>query len=432
MIWNKERETLNDSKKEAIQGELLKNLIKRVYGSIPFYKEKIDSSGLAPDGVRSISDLKNLTFTTKDDLRDNYPFGMFSVPMDKIVEIHTSSGTTGKPVVGGYTKKDIDMWSEVMARCLASSGTTENDVVQNAYGYGLFTGGLGIHYGARRIGANVVPISGGNTKRQLMVMQDFKSTIITCTPSYSLYLAEVGEEMGIDFKSLPLKAGNFGAEPWSNNIRKEIESRLNLLALDIYGLTEIIGPGVGNECRYKCGIHICDDHFYPEIINPETGEVLPPGEVGELVITTLTREATPLLRYRTRDITKLIPGRCQCGRTSVRVERIMGRTDDMLIIRGVNVFPSQIEEVLVNIKGIEPHYQIIVERTGTLDQLEVLVEMNEQLISDEIRRLEILEGKIRSEIESLLGIKVRVKLVEPKTITRSEGKAKRVIDKRNI
>ncbi len=432
MIWNRERETLSDSKKEAIQGELLKNQIKRVYGSIPFYKEKIDSSGLTPEMIMSIFDIKKLPFTTKDDLRDNYPFGMFAVSTDKIVEIHTSSGTTGKPVVGGYTKKDIEIWSEVMARCLAFSGTTENDVVQNAYGYGLFTGGLGVHYGARRIGANVIPISGGNTKRQLMVMQDFKSTIITCTPSYSLYLAEVGEEMGIDFKSLPLKAGNFGAEPWSNNIRKEIENRLGLLALDIYGLTEIIGPGVGNECRYKCGVHICDDHFYPEIIDPDTGEVLPSGEVGELVITTLTREATPLLRYRTRDITKLIPGRCQCGRTSVRIERIMGRTDDMLIIRGVNVFPTQIEEVLVNIKGIEPHYQIIVERTGTLDQLEVQVEMNENLISDEIRRLEILESSIRSEIESLLGIKVKVKLVEPKTIARSEGKAKRVIDKRNI
>ena len=382
--------------------------------------------------IMSISDIKKLPFTTKNDLRDNYPFGMFAVSRDKIVEIHTSSGTTGKPVVGGYTKKDIEVWGEVMARCLASSGTTENDVVQNAYGYGLFTGGLGVHYGARRIGANVIPISGGNTKRQLMVMQDFKSTIIACTPSYSLYLAEVGEEMGINLKSLPLKAGNFGAEPWSNNIRKEIENRLGLLALDIYGLTEIIGPGVGNECRYKCGIHICDDHFYPEIINPDTGEVLPPGEAGELVITTFSREATPLIRYRTRDITKLIPGRCQCGRTSVKIERIMGRTDDMLIIRGVNVFPSQIEEVLVNIKGVEPHYQIIVERTGTLDRLEVQVEMNEALISDEIRRLEILESKIRSEIESLLLIKVKVKLVEPKTITRSEGKAKRVIDNRNI
>ena len=319
-----------------------------------------------------------------------------------------------------------------MARCMAASGTTRDDVVQNAYGYGLFTGGLGVHYGSRKIGANVIPISGGNTKRQIMVMQDFGSTILTCTPSYALYLAEVGEEMGVDFKKLPLKAGNFGAEPWSNNMRKEIESRLGILALDIYGLTEIIGPGVGNECEYKEGIHICDDHFYPEIINPDTGEVLEPGEVGELVITTLTREATPLLRYRTRDITSIIPGKCKCGRTSTRIQRIMGRTDDMLIIRGVNVFPSQIEEVLVNIEGVEPHYQIIVDRVGALDVLEVQVEMNEKLLSDEIKELEALERKIQSEIESMLGIKVGVKLVEPKTIARSEGKAKRVIDKRKL
>lgn len=432
MIWNREKETMSDSKKEAIQSELLKNLVKRVYKTIPFYRNKIDSVGINPEGILLISDIEKLPFTTKDELRDNYPFGMFAVPMEKVVEIHTSSGTTGKPVIGGYTVKDIDIWSEVMARCLAFSGTTEHDIVQNAYGYGLFTGGLGVHYGARRIGANVIPISGGNTKRQLMIMQDFKSTIITCTPSYSLYLAEVGEEMGIDFKSLPLKAGNFGAEPWSNNMRKEIENRLGLLALDIYGLTEIIGPGVGNECRYKNGVHICDDHFYPEIINPETGEVLPPGEVGELVITTFTRDATPLIRYRTRDITELIPGKCQCGRTSARIKRIMGRTDDMLIIRGVNVFPSQIEEVLIRIEGVEPHYQIIVERIDNLDELEVQVEMNENLISDKIKGLEILENKIRSEIESMLGIKVSVKLVEPKTIARSEGKAKRVIDKREI
>jgi phenylacetate-CoA ligase len=432
MIWNRERETLPDGKKKALQNELLKIMIRRLYDKIPFYKEKFDSDQIKPEDVYAISDIKNLPFTTKDDLRQNYPFGMFAVPMDKIVEIHTSSGTTGKPVIGGYTSADISLWGEVMARCLAASGTTSNDIVQNAYGYGLFTGGLGVHYGARRIGANVIPISGGNTKRQIMILEDFGSTILTCTPSYSLYLAEVGEEMGINFKNLPLKAGNFGAEPWSNNMRKEIESRLGLLALDIYGLTEIIGPGVGNECQHKIGVHICDDHFYPEIINPETGEVLPYGEVGELVITTLTREATPLLRYRTRDITKLIPGQCKCGRTSIRMQRIMGRTDDMLIIRGVNVFPSQIEEVLVRVEGVEPHYQIIVERIGTLDELTVEIEMNEKLISDEIKNLERLENRIRAEIESILGIKIGVKLVEPKTITRSEGKARRVIDKREL
>jgi len=406
MIWNKERESLTDRKKRDIQSEGLKSLVGRVYEHIPFYKEKIDSLGLRPSDITSIKDIVKLPFTTKDDLRQNYPFGMFAVPMSDIVETHTSSGTTGKPVIGGYTINDIDLWSEVMARCLSMSGTTSEDIVQNAYGYGLFTGGLGVHYGARKIGAAVIPVSGGNTKRQIMLIQDFKSTILTCTPSYCLYLAEVAEEMGVDFKSVHLKAGNFGAEPWSNNMRVEIEKRLNLLALDIYGLTEIIGPGVGNECRFKNGIHICDDHFYPEIINPETGEVLPPGEVGELVITTLTKEATPLIRYRTRDITAIIPGECECGRTSVRVRRLMGRTDDMLIIRGVNV--------------------------GILDELSVFVEMNEKMISDEIKELERVEDTIRKEIESVLGIKIAVKLVEPKSITRSEGKAKRVIDKRKF
>jgi phenylacetate-CoA ligase len=430
MIWNEERETLPDGKKVQLQGDLLKGLSRRLYDSIPFYRDRMDKTGMNPGRILSISDIEKLPFTTKNDLRDNYPFGMFAVGMEKVTEIHTSSGTTGKPVIGGYTLGDIEIWSEVMARCLSTSGTTEHDVVQNAYGYGLFTGGLGVHYGARRIGATVVPISGGNTKRQIMILQDFKSTILTCTPSYSLYLAEVGEQMGLDFEKLPLKAGNFGAEPWSNNIRREIERRMSLLALDIYGLTEIIGPGVGNECSRKCGIHICDDHFYPEIIDPETTQVLPPGEVGELVITTLTREATPLLRYRTRDITKLIPGKCECGRTSVRMERIMGRTDDMLIIRGVNVFPSQIEEVLVNVEGIEPHYQIVIDRVGALDELEVHVEMNERLISDEIKGLENVERRIKNDIESVLGIKVGVKLVEPKTIARSEGKAQRVIDNR--
>ncbi len=432
MMWNNEREALTDNAKKALQSEALKGLVKRAYDRIPFYTQKFDQLGLKPAHISSIEDITKLPFTNKTDLRDNYPFGMFAVPMSEVVETHTSSGTTGKPVIGGYTKKDIDLWSEVMARCLTMSGTAPSDIVHNAYGYGLFTGGLGVHYGARRIGATVIPVSGGNTKRQIMIMQDFGSTILTCTPSYTLYLAEVGEEMGIDFKGLPLRAGNFGAEPWSNNMRIEIENRLGLLALDIYGLTEIIGPGVGNECEQKTGVHLCDDHFYPEIINPDTGEVLPPGEVGELVITTLTKEATPLIRYRTRDITTLKPRKCACGRTSMRMERIMGRTDDMLIIRGVNVFPSQIEEVLVRIEGTEPHYQIVVDRVGSLDVLEILVEMNEKMISDEIKELEQVELKIKSEIESMLGIKVGVKLVEPKTIARSEGKAKRVFDKRTL
>jgi len=432
MVWNSEREKLTESDKRALQSEQLKNLVGRVYEKVAFYRTAFDKHGLKPSHVKSIDDISKLPFTTKTDLRGTYPFGMFAVPMHEVVEIHTSSGTTGKPVVGGYTRNDVELWSEVMARCLSLSGTTSEDIVHNAYGYGLFTGGLGIHYGARKIGALVIPISGGNTKRQIMMLQDFGGTILTCTPSYSLYLAEVGEDMGVDFRKLPLKAGNFGAEPWSNTMRREIENRLGLLALDIYGLTEIIGPGVGNECEHKTGVHLCDDHFYPEIIDPDTGEVLPPGEVGELVITTLTKEATPLIRYRTRDITSLIPGTCSCGRTSVRMERIMGRTDDMLIIRGVNVFPSQIEEVLVRIEGTEPHYQIVVDRVGKLDVLELHVEMNERMISDEIKELERTETKIRGEIESLLGIKVDVKLVEPKTIARSEGKAKRVIDRRKL
>jgi len=430
MIWNVECETLPDSKKKSRQTELLKDLVRRVYDSIPFYRKKLNAAGITPSDVRTLADIQKLPFTAKDELREGYPYGMFAVPLEDVVEIHTSSGTTGKPVIGGYTRNDIGLWSEVMARCLAMSGTDAGDVLQNAYGYGLFTGGLGIHYGAQKIGAAVIPISGGNTKRQIMIMQDFKTTILTCTPSYSLYLAEVGEEMGVDFGKLPLKAGNFGAEPWSNNMRREIEARLGLMALDIYGLTEIIGPGVANECEHKQGLHICDDHFYPEIINPETGEVPPPGEAGELVFTTLTREATPLLRYRTRDVTRLIEGKCACGRTSARIERIMGRTDDMLIIRGVNVFPSQIEDVLIKMEGIEPQYRIVVERVGALDELTVEVEMNERLISDEIGRLKAAERKIEREIESILGIKAGVKLVEPRSIERSEGKAKRVIDKR--
>jgi phenylacetate-CoA ligase len=432
MIWNEKRETLPEGEKRELQLGLLRSLVERVHDAIPFYNARMKGMGVKPRDLACLEDLARFPFTTKDDLRDNYPFGMFAVPMRYVREIHTSSGTTGKPVIGGYTAADIELWGEVMARCLTMSGTATGDVVQNAYGYGLFTGGLGVHYGARRIGATVIPISGGNTKRQIMVLQDFGSTILTCTPSYSLYLAEAAEEMGVDVRSLKLKAGNFGAEPWSSTMRLEIEKRLGLLALDIYGLTEIIGPGVANECARKRGLHICDDHFYPEIIDPATGKVLPEGEAGELVITTLTREATPLLRYRTRDITRLIPGACACGRSSVRMERLMGRTDDMLIVRGVNVFPSQIEEVLVRIEGVEPHYQIVVERVGALDELEVQVEMNERLISDAIRKLEAVEREIETEIESVLAIKVRVKLVEPKTIARSEGKAKRVIDRRRI
>ena len=432
MIWDPKFECMSIPELRDLQLERLKEVCERTYHRIPFYYQAFRKAGVKPKDINSLEDLSRLPFTTKDDLRDNYPFGLFAVPPSDIVEIHTSSGTTGKPIVGGYTHRDIELWSEVMARCLTCSGTTKDDVVQNAYGYGLFTGGLGVHYGARRIGASVIPISGGNTKRQIMIMQDFGSTILTCTPSYTLFLAEVATEMGMTFERMSLKAGNFGAEPWSESMRVEIERKLKLLALDIYGLTEIIGPGVANECQVKEGLHIFEDHFLPEIIDPATGKSLPPGQAGELVITTLTKEAMPLIRYRTRDITALIPQACPCGRTMVRMKRIMGRTDDMLIIRGVNVFPSQIEAVLMQMEETEPHYQIVVDRVGALDELEIQVEVNEGIFSDQIKRLEDIERKIEKEIESALGISVKVKLAEPKSIQRSEGKAKRVIDKRKL
>jgi len=432
MIWDPKFECMSIPELRDLQLERLKEVCERTNHRIPFYYQAFRKAGVKPKDINSLEDLSRLPFTTKDDLRDNYPFGLFAVPPSDIVEIHTSSGTTGKPIVGGYTHRDIELWSEVMARCLTCSGTTKDDVVQNAYGYGLFTGGLGVHYGARRIGASVIPISGGNTKRQIMIMQDFGSTILTCTPSYTLFLAEVAAEMGMTFERMSLKAGNFGAEPWSENMRVEIERKLKLLALDIYGLTEIIGPGVANECQVKEGLHIFEDHFLPEIIDPATGKSLPPGQAGELVITTLTKEAMPLIRYRTRDITALIPQACPCGRTMVRMKRIMGRTDDMLIIRGVNVFPSQIEAVLMQMEETEPHYQIVVDRVGALDELEIQVEVNEGIFSDQIKRLEDIERKIEKEIESALGISVKVKLAEPKSIQRSEGKAKRVIDKRKL
>jgi phenylacetate-CoA ligase len=432
MVWDPKFECMPIAELRDLQLERLKDICERVYDRVPFYYHAFRKAGAKPKDFKSLEDLSRFPFTTKDDLRDNYPFGLFAVPFSDVEEIHTSSGTTGKPIVGGYTHRDIELWSEVMARSLTCSGTTKDDVVQNAYGYGLFTGGLGVHYGARRIGASVIPISGGNTKRQIMIMQDFGSTILTCTPSYTLYLAEVAAEMGTDFSQMKLKSGNFGAEPWSENMRTEIEKKLSLLALDIYGLTEIIGPGVANECQAKHGLHIFEDHFYPEIIDPSTGKNLPAGEAGELVITTLTKQAMPLIRYRTRDITSLIPGTCSCGRTMVRMKRIMGRTDDMLIIRGVNVFPSQIEAILMQIEETEPHYQIVVDRKGALDELEVQVEVNEGIFSDEIKRLEDIERKIEREIESTLGISVKVRLAEPRSIQRSEGKAKRVIDKRSL
>ncbi|MGQ9778442.1 MAG: phenylacetate--CoA ligase family protein [Bacillota bacterium] len=432
MIWNPEYESMPRRELESLQLERLRRLLVRLAERVPFYRERLGAQGIEAEKIRSLAQLEELPFTTKDDLRENYPFGLFAVPMDEVVRIHASSGTTGKMTVVGYTKNDVAIWAEVMARTLSCAGATAKDVIQVAYGYGLFTGGLGVHYGAERIGATVVPISGGNTKRQLTVMRDFGTTVLACTPSYALYMAEAAREEGIDLRGLRLKAGVFGAEPWSEEMRREIQEKMGLLAIDIYGLSEIIGPGVASECECQNGLHVNEDHFLVEVIDPATGRRLPYGEKGELVFTTLTKEAFPLLRYRTRDIGILYPEPCPCGRTLVRMSRVLGRTDDMLIIRGVNVFPSQIEAVLLAIGGVEPHYQIIVDRERNLDDLEIWVEVSEGIFSDEVKRLEELERKIRAEIESTLGIHARVKLVEPKTIARSEGKAKRVIDRREV
>jgi phenylacetate-CoA ligase len=431
MIWNDEFETLPREAIESLQLKRLQHTLQRVYATVPFYRESFRKAKVTPDMVKTMDDLRRFPFTLKQDMRDNYPYGLFAVPLDQIVRIHASSGTTGKPTVVGYSRRDIDTWAELMARSFVAAGAHRGDVIHNAYGYGLFTGGLGAHYGAEKLGASVIPMSGGNTKKQIMIMQDFGSTVLTCTPSYSLYLAEAAAEEGIDIRNLKLRVGIFGAEPWSEEMRKEIEEKVNIKAVDIYGLSEILGPGVAIECiEAQKGLHIWEDHFIPEIINPDTGEVLPAGEEGELVITTITKEGIPMIRYRTRDITRIISEPCICGRTHVRLQRMSGRTDDMLIIRGVNVFPSQIESVLMNTEGLEPHYQLIVDREENLDTLEIQVEVNEKTFSDEIKVLQDLSVRIRKEIKDLLGITCKVRLVEPKTIARSEGKAKRVIDRR--
>lgn len=431
MIWNDDFETLPREAIEPLQLRRLQQTLERVYATVAFYRDSFDRIGVKPRDIKKLEDLQRLPFTLKKDMRDNYPYGLFAVPLEQIVRIHASSGTTGKPTVVGYTKRDIETWTELMARSFFAAGAHKGDVIHNAYGYGLFTGGLGAHYGAERIGASVIPMSGGNTKKQLMIMQDFGSTVLTCTPSYSLFLAEVAAEEGIDIRKLKLKVGILGAEPWSEKMRQEIESKLNIKAIDIYGLSEILGPGVGIECiEAQSGLHVWEDHFLLEIINPDTQEVLPDGEKGELVITTITKEGIPLIRYRTRDITRLTREPCICGRTHARIDRLSGRSDDMLIIRGVNVFPSQIESVLFTIKGVEPHYQLLVDREGTLDTLEVLVEVDEQTFSDEVRKLQQLSGMIQKQIKDLLGVTCKVRLVEPKTLARSEGKAQRVIDNR--
>ena len=433
MIFNPEYESMDPAVREKLQFARLKNLLDKVYRDVPFYKKKMDEAGVSPKDITCLADIAKLPFTTKDDLRETFPYGLLACPEAEIEEIHMSSGTTGVPVVDAYTRKDVETWEEAMARTLAGAGATRNDTVQNCYGYGLFTGGLGVHYGAKRLGANIIPMSSGNTQKQLMVMKAFGSTILTCTPSYALYMAEEAAESGIDVKAMKLRAGCFGAEPWSENMRKEIEAKYGIDAYDIYGLTEITGPGVAFECEAKDGLHINEDFFYPEIIDPVTGKVLPDGEKGELVFTTLVKEGTPLIRYRTRDVTFLRRDICSCGRTTVKMNRLFGRTDDMLIIRGVNVFPSQIEHALIEIEGTDPHYLIIVDRGPShLDEVELQVEVKKELFGDETKSLEALRARIENVMKTKLGIALKVKLVEPKTIERSIGKAKRVIDRRTL
>ncbi len=427
-----EVETLPRSDMRTLQLQRLQAGVRRVSATVPFYRDRLSRAGVSPDGVRSLEDLARLPFTTKADLRDNYPLDLLAVQMEDVVRIHASSGTTGKPTVVAYTRNDIDLWADLVARCYAAAGVTRHDVVHNAYGYGLFTGGLGLHYGAERLGAAVIPVSGGNTSRQVMIMRDFGSTVLCCTPSYSLLLAEAIAQEHVDVTSLSLKVGLFGAEPWSEPMRLEIESRLGITALNLYGLSEVIGPGVACECTYKQGMHIFEDHFIPEIIDPDTGEPLADGEMGELVLTCVTKEALPLVRYRTRDRTRLMRDTCACGRTTVRMDRIVGRTDDMIIVRGVNVFPSQIEAVLLKVGETAPHYQIVVDRRqDEMDEMDVLVEMTAETLGVTERLVQI-EQRLKFEVQSSLGITCNVKLVEPGQVARSEGKAVRVIDRRAL
>jgi phenylacetate-CoA ligase len=431
MIRDQYFETLPREELETLQLRRLQALVDRVYHLVPFYRQRLDQVGFKPGDLRTLADLEHLPFTTKQDIRDNYPFGMFAVPMEQVVRIHASSGTTGKSTPVGYTARDLETWGELIARVLAAGGVHRGDIVHVAYGYGLFTGGLGFHYGVERLGAAVIPVSGGQTRRQIMLIQDFAPNVLCCTPSFALYLAEVGRELGVNFQDTKLRVGFFGAEPWSEAMRQEIEAQLHLDALDIYGLSEVMGPGVGVEClEAKQGLHLFEDHFLPEIIDPNTLKPLPAGETGELVFTTLTKEAFPLIRYRTRDVTNLNYTPCRCGRNMVRMNRIMGRSDDMLIIRGVNVFPSQIESVLVDVPGVAPHYQLIVDREGLLDTMEVQVEVDEKVFSDEVKQLQKLAKSIEARIKDYLTVSVKVRLVEPRTIPRSEGKAQRVIDRR--
>jgi phenylacetate-CoA ligase len=416
---------------EELQTQRMKDLLLRVYHNVGTYRRKFDDAGFDPNSFESLADMRRVPFTVKNDLREAYPYGMFAVPLRDIVRVHSSSGTTGQITVVGYTRGDIDRWSDLMARTFASAGATADDIVQVTYGYGLFTGGLGVHYGSERLGALTIPVSGGNTKRQVQILTDFGVTVLACTPSYAQLIGETAREMGIDPRKLPLRVGVFGAEPWSQSMREQIEHELGVRAIDIYGLSEVMGPGVASECVHQNGLHVFEDHFLLEIIDPDTLEPVPDGQFGEVVFTTLTKEGIPVVRYRTRDISRIITGDCECGRTFRRMERVTGRTDDMLIIRGVNVYPSQIEQVLVAIENVAPHYQVVLTKKGSMDQVEVHVEVAPDFAFDEVRELENLQRKVKAAIESALAVSIAVKLVEPKSIARSEGKAKRVVDMRS-
>ncbi|MDO4563169.1 MAG: phenylacetate--CoA ligase [Clostridia bacterium] len=430
--WNAAAEKMSRDEIHELQSKKLKRTLERVYTNVPYYRAKMQQKGILPGDIKTIDDLEYLPFTTKQDLRETYPFGLFAVPMSEVVRIHASSGTTGKQTVVGYTAHDIEIWAECVARALTIAGADNTSMVQVSYGYGLFTGGMGAHYGSERIGASTVPTSSGNTKRQITLLKDFGATHLCCTPSYAIYLGETIRDMGLDISEFKLKGGLFGAEPWTEGMRAELERLLRLDAHDIYGLSEIMGPGVAVDCSQKSGLHVWEDHFVPEIIDPDTEKVLPAKSNGELVFSCLSKEAFPLIRYRTRDVSSLNYDECECGRTHVRMSKPCGRTDDMLIIRGVNVFPSQIEQVLMELGETSPHYMLIVDRDGQLDTLEVQVEISDSHFFDEVRKMESLAAKIRAALQSMLGIAAKVTLVEPKSIERSEGKAKRIIDKRNL
>lgn len=432
MIWNESIECMSREDMRKLQGTRLKQTVERIYHNCEPYRKRMQEKGIVPADIQTIDDIVKLPFTSKKDLRDFYPFGLLSSPMSEIVRLHASSGTTGKPIVVGYTRNDLNIWNEVGARCFTAYGLGKQDVVQISYGYGLFTGGLGAHGAVEMIGGTVIPMSSGNTQKQIMIMHDFQAVGLACTPSYALYLADALVDSGIPREEFKLEIGVFGAEPWTEAMRKELEEKLGIKAYDIYGLTEIIGPGVGHECVCQNGTHLCEDHFYPEIVDPETGESLPPGETGELVFSTITKDGMPLLRFRTRDLTRLNYEKCECGRTSVRMDRILGRSDDMLIIRGVNVFPSQVESVICEIPQLEPHYKLIVDRINNLDTFEVQVEVKESFYSDEMNRMLEIRRQIGHRLQSVLGIAPDVKLVEPRSIERSQGKAKRVEDRRRL